>query len=62
MKAQESKGTSRLLVAVAVMAAVAALALALWGVRAPSHHEHGRDGRRCGGDGGGRAVNVPGLH
>lgn len=31
MKAQESKGTSRLLVAVAVMAAVAALALALWG-------------------------------
>ena len=61
MKAQESKGTSRLLVAVAVMAAVAALALAL-GVRAPSHHEHGRDGRRCGGDGGGRAVNVPGLH
>lgn len=51
MKAQESKGTSRLLVAVAVMAAVAALALALWGVRAPSHHEHGRDGRRCGGDG-----------
>ena len=31
MKAQESKGASRLLVAVAVMAAVAALALALWG-------------------------------
>ncbi|MEE0583841.1 MAG: hypothetical protein UC328_11795, partial [Adlercreutzia sp.] len=31
MKAQESKGTSRLLVAIAVMAAVAALALALWG-------------------------------
>ena len=29
MKAQESKGTSRLLVAIAVMAAVAALALAL---------------------------------